>query len=145
MSTPSDRDYPATEAAPRCEEHGGAHARYLGRCLAVGAQVPRPFTFHAGRCETCLAALDVRRDNRDGSVVRLEAGTDRPHVHAEPIAVALEPEQLAGALADAFEEVRQRRERRRPQPSSEETTPSPPERPAVGPGAALGGIPRLGQ
>lgn len=145
---PSSGDYPATEPAPRCEEHGGEHATWLGRCIAVGAQVPRPFAFspRSWDCEECGARVygvtmpGGRRflmDERDGEV----------HHCPPKLRVELDEGVLASALANAFDSLRRQRERpavREPEP--EGPPPQPAEHRPATPvrSGSLGGIPRLG-
>lgn len=145
---PSEREYPSTEPAPRCEEHGGEHALYLGRCIAMGAQVPRPFAFspRSWDCEECGARVygvtvpDGRRflmDERHGEV----------HHCPPKLRVELDEGVLASALASAFDSLRRQRERpavRQPEPDVQQ--PQPAAQPPVGSGRGgpLGGIPRLG-
>lgn len=100
-----------------CTAHKGRHGVYLGNCVAMGRDVPRPYTFRPSVCETCGADIDLRRSAADGTTERLVAGTDRRHQHAPPVAVTFDPDELAGAIVAASRAARQERQPE-PRPSS---------------------------
>lgn len=120
-----------------CTAHQGKHGVSDGRCVLVGAEVRRPFTFKASVCQTCGFAVDIRRCSVTGVAETLCAGTDTPHRHEPPIRVALDPDDLADAIVRASRSARQERQPQ-PQPQRETETALP--RQANGK-PALGGIP----
>lgn len=96
-----------------CTAHNGRHGVYEGRCVLMGAEVPRPFTFRpGGRCGTCGVELDLRYERGKRSAVTLLAGTDTPHGHST-LSVDLDADTLAEAIVRASRTARQERQ---PQP-----------------------------
>lgn len=118
-----------------CIEHRGKHGMLQGRCVLVGAEVPRPTRWHARpvSCQTCDMEQDVVK-LRDGRVLHVEAGTDRIHRHppdqtAERMgAVATGLEALQETLAGLLLEQRQAR---RPEGQPLPQAPPEPPRPAA--------------
>lgn len=93
-----------------CTAHAGRHGVYEGRCVLVGAEVRRPFTFRAGgNCGTCGVELDLRYERGKRSAVALLAGTDTPHGHST-VAVDLDADTLAEAIVRASRAARQERQ-----------------------------------
>ncbi len=93
-----------------CTAHAGRHGVYEGRCVLMGAEVPRPFTFRpGGRCGTCGVELDLRYERGKRSAVALLAGTDTPHGHST-VAVDLDADTLAEAIVRASRAARQERQ-----------------------------------
>ncbi len=140
---PPELEYGPTEPAPRCEAHDGAHALYLGHCVAVGAQVPRPFLFSrlSWYCE-CGRRVYGAVERATMRRWLLDEATGTPHECPPVVRVQLDERTLATALAGAFEEVRRHRQPS-PRPEPSEAPPPPPMRPSAVERGALGGIPRL--
>jgi hypothetical protein len=110
-----------------CVAHQGRHGMLEGRCVAVGAEVPRPtrWVAHPVVCPTCGADQDAMIVGH-GRVILLDAGTERRHFHPEDrtgqrlegVTAGLEAlqETLAALLA----------ERQRPRPTGPPPPPVPP-------------------
>jgi hypothetical protein len=150
-----------------CVEHRGAHAWYLDRCVPVGGAAVRPigpfrpcvlhegrhlyvrghcinpgrrYAYRYGRCpeDGCVVEICNRLDVVSGRTERLDAETDRPHVHAPPVRVELDEERLASAIVAASAALREQRQSAAPQRSAPATagpprteTPEPPTTPPV--------------
>lgn len=123
-----------------CTAHQGRHGVYEGRCVLVGAEVPRPFTFRAGgNCGACGAEIDLRYERGKRSAVVLLSGTDTPHGHSQAV-VALDADELAAAIVSAS---RASRSERQPHRASREQEPAMPRQANGRP--ALGGIPEFSE
>lgn len=111
---PSDVEYGPTTPAPRCEEHDGEHARYLGHCLAVGAQVSRPLILGSNSrlcaCGGAVYDVIVRRTMRR-VVMDYDTGSD--HRCSLPPRVEIDEEALADGIAGALHGLMQRRSEQR--------------------------------
>lgn len=93
-----------------CTAHQGRHGVYEGRCVLMGADVPRPFAFRdGGHCGVCGVALDLRYERGKRSAVVLLAGTDTPHGHS-PAHVSLDADELAAAIVAASRAARGERQ-----------------------------------
>ncbi len=111
-----------------CTAHAGRHGVYEGRCVLVGAEVPRPFTFRAGgNCGVCGAEIDLRYERGKRSAVVLLSGTDTPHGHSQAV-VGLDADELAAAIVAASRAARSERQPQRvsaaPQLASAATRPT---------------------
>lgn len=135
----------------RCEAHHGRHGTYMGRCVLVGGELSRPFTFRdGGHCGVCGVQLDLRYERGRRHAAVLVAGTDTPHGHSSP-SVSLDATELAEAIVlasrAARQQPRQYQEQQQQQPPQQrEAVPSgvAPSRPL--PPASrqpLGGIPEF--
>lgn len=137
----SDRAYGPTTPSPRCEEHAGAHARYLGRCYAVGAQVPRPVLFSRTSwdcdCGRRVYGTLVRATLRRYLVDEL---TGEEHRCPPAVRVQLDADLLADALGTAVDRLV---ERRQPPPSQPLIVPPQPPREPPSRNGTLGSIPRF--
>lgn len=123
-----------------CTAHAGRHGVYEGRCVLVGAEVPRPFTFRAGgNCGVCGAEIDLRYERGKRSAVVLLSGTDTPHGHSQAV-VALDADELAAAIVSAS---RAARSERQPHSQPREQEPALPRQANGKP--ALGGIPEFSE
>ncbi len=93
-----------------CTAHAGRHGVYEGRCVLVGAEVRRPFTFRAGgNCGVCGAEIDLRYERGKRTAAVLVAGTDTPHGHSQAV-VALDADELAAAIVSASRASRSERQ-----------------------------------
>jgi len=129
---------PATIPAERCTTHDGAHSLYQGECIAVGAQVPRPFkpsrfTHACPNCGRETYGLTVPGGRR----FVMDADSGDPHACQAPARVAIDDEALASGIASAlFGLMERRREQHQPRPASPPAAraavgdrPEPPQRP----------------
>lgn len=126
-----------------CTAHQGKHGVSDGRCVLMGAEVRRPFTFKAAVCQTCGFAVDIRRCTVTGVAETLCAGTDTPHRHETPIAVTLDPDDLAEAIVRASRAARQERQPQQTPQAPREQEPALPRQANGKP--ALGGIPEFSE
>ncbi len=136
---------PSESAYGRCDAHHGRHGTYLGRCVLVGSEAPRPFTFRAGgNCGACGAEIDLRYERGKRSAVVLLSGTDTPHGHSQA-AGALDAHELAEAIVLASRAARQAAA---PDQQAQQAAPAPsaaPSRPRQPPAASVSvrGIPEF--
>lgn len=88
-----------------CTLHEGRHLYVRGHCINPG----RRYAYRYGRCpdDGCTVEICNRLDVMSGRTDRLDAETDRPHVHAPPIRVELDEERLAAAIVAASRAARQ--------------------------------------
>lgn len=101
-----------------CTAHQGRHGVLDGRCVLMGADVPRPFTFRPGGvCADCGASLDVMRARGERRAMVVLAGTTTPHRCRRP-AVDLDADTLAEAIVRASRAARQDRPPQQPQTDS---------------------------
>lgn len=105
-----DAAYGPTEPAPRCEAHQGLHAIYQGACVAVGAQVPRPFktSRYSWECAGCGAhvyGLTVPGGRR----FLMDERYGDPHVCPPPVRVQVDEDALASAIVRASRATREER------------------------------------
>lgn len=117
---PPDLSYGATEPAPRCTEHGGAHARHLGHCYAVGAQVPRPILYSRGTWD-CACGRRVYGAIERKTMRRwlIDEETGEEHRCPPAIRVEMDEERLAEGIAGALHGLmRQRASQRATRPAS---------------------------
>lgn len=112
-----------------CVEHQGRHGMLQGSCVAVGREVPRPYSWSFTRCE-CGAEVTHRRNNKTGRVAILEPGTDDQHQHAPPVRVSLDEDAMAAAFGRAILATRpERRQEQRPQQAQPVAPSGPPAAP----------------
>jgi hypothetical protein len=112
-----------------CVEHRGRHGVLDGSCIGMGREVPRRFRWHSTACTFCGQAIEIRRDRSQGTDEPLDAGTDRRHHHAPPIAVSLDAEELATAIVQASAAARAARASSDPSPQMPATPPHGPPAP----------------
>ncbi len=101
---------PSESAYGRCDAHHGRHGTYLGGCVLMGSEAPRPFTFRAGgNCGVCGVEIDLRYERGKRTAAVLVAGTDTPHGHSQAV-VALDADELAAAIVSASRASRSERQ-----------------------------------
>ncbi len=136
---------PSESAYGRCDAHHGRHGTYLGGCVLMGSEAPRPFTFRAGgNCGVCGVEIDLRYERGKRTAAVLVAGTDTPHGHSQP-AVSLDAHELAEAIVLASRAARQAAP---PVQQAQQAAPAPsaaPSRPSQPPAASVSvrGIPEF--
>lgn len=127
----------------RCDAHHGRHGTYLGRCVLVGSEAPRPFVFRdGGHCGVCGVEIDLRYERGKRNAAVLLAGTDTPHGHSQA-AVSLDAHELAEAIVLASRAARQATQPVQQAQQAVAAPSAPPSRPSQPPAVSVRGIPEF--